>query len=218
MMISSKGRYALRVMIDLAEHADEGYIPLQTIAARQGISEKYLESILAVLSKARLLDAVRGKGGGYRLSRPAKDYTAFEILSLTEGTLAPVTCLESGQQCENAENCRTLPLWQGLDRTIAAYLGSYTLEDLARMEKPLQHADFEAPAAKKGPRPGFWPGEVGVVGFDCGACRGLGYEVRSHWISCIYKIAPAEGKVCRTLSRRNFFPRAATLLAIGYIY
>ena len=88
MMISSKGRYALRVMIDLAEHADEGYIPLQTIAARQGISEKYLESILAVLSKARLLDAVRGKGGGYRLSRPAKDYTAFEILSLTEGTLA----------------------------------------------------------------------------------------------------------------------------------
>ena len=84
----------------------------------------------------------RGKGGGYRLSRPAKDYTAFEILSLTEGTLAPVTCLESGQQCENAENCRTLPLWQGLDRTIAAYLGSYTLEDLARMEKPLQHAEL----------------------------------------------------------------------------
>ena len=142
MMISSKGRYALRVMIDLAEHAHEGYIPLQTIAARQGISEKYLESILAVLSKARLLDAVRGKGGGYRLSRPAKDYTAFEILSLTEGTLAPVTCLESGQQCENAENCRTLPLWQGLDRTIAAYLGSYTLGDLARMEKPLQHAEL----------------------------------------------------------------------------
>ena len=81
MMISSKGRYALRVMIDLAEHAEEGYIPLQTIAARQGISEKYLESILAVLSKAKLLDAVRGKGGGYRLARPAAGYTAFEILS-----------------------------------------------------------------------------------------------------------------------------------------
>ena len=109
MMISSKGRYALRVMIDLAEHAEEGYIPLQTIAARQGISEKYLESILAVLSKAKLLDAVRGKGGGYRLARPAASYTAFEILSLTEGTLAPVTCLETGQQCENAKNCRTLP-------------------------------------------------------------------------------------------------------------
>ena len=136
MMISTRGRYALRVMIDLAEHIDEGYIPLQTIAKRQGISEKYLESILAVLSKAGLLDAVRGKGGGYRLSRTAKDYTAFEVLSLTEGTLAPVTCLERGQQCENAVNCRTLPLWQGLDQVIAAYLCSYTLADLTREEKP----------------------------------------------------------------------------------
>ena len=136
MMISTKGRYALRVMIDLAEHADEGHIPLQTIAKRQGISEKYLESILAVLSKAGLLDAVRGKGGGYRLSRPAKDYTAFEVLSLTEGTLAPVTCLEHGQRCDNAINCRTLPLWQGLDQVIAAYLCSYTLADLARVETP----------------------------------------------------------------------------------
>ena len=136
MMISTRGRYALRVMIDLAEHIDEGYIPLQTITKRQGISEKYLESILAVLSKAGLLDAVRGKGGGYRLSKPAKEYTAFEVLSLTEGTLAPVTCLERGQQCENAVNCRTLPLWQGLDQVIAAYLCSYTLADLTREEKP----------------------------------------------------------------------------------
>lgn len=135
-MISTRGRYALRVMIDLAEHIDEGYIPLQTIAKRQGISEKYLESILAVLSKAGLLDAVRGKGGGYRLSKPAKEYTAFEVLSLTEGTLAPVTCLERGQQCENAVNCRTLPLWQGLDQVIVAYLCSYTLADLTREEKP----------------------------------------------------------------------------------
>lgn len=135
-MISTRGRYALRVMIDLAEHIDEGYIPLQTIAKRQGISEKYLESILAVLSKAGLLDAVRGKGGGYRLSKPAKEYTAFEVLSLTEGTLAPVTCLERGQQCENAVNCRTLPLWQGLDQVIAAYLCSYTLADLTREEMP----------------------------------------------------------------------------------
>ena len=135
-MISTRGRYALRVMIDLAEHIDEGYIPLQTIAKRQGISEKYLESILAVLSKAGLLDAVRGKGGGYRLSKPAKEYTSFEVLSLTEGTLAPVTCLERGQQCENAVNCRTLPLWQGLDQVIAAYLCSYTLADLTREEKP----------------------------------------------------------------------------------
>ena len=135
MMISSKGRYALRVMIDLAEHVEEGYIPLQTIAARQGISEKYLESILAVLSKAKLLDALRGKGGGYRLCRPAKDYTALEILRLTEGTLAPVTCLESGQSCENAQICRVMPLWQGLDRLIEEYLGSYTLEALVEMGK-----------------------------------------------------------------------------------
>lgn len=89
-----------------------------------------------MLSKAGLLDAVRGKGGGYRLSKPAKEYTAFEVLSLTEGTLAPVTCLESGQQCENAVNCRTLPLWQGLDQVIAAYLCSYTLADLTREETP----------------------------------------------------------------------------------
>ena len=127
MMISTRGRYALRVMIDLAEHIDEGYIPLQTIAKRQGISEKYLESILAVLSKAGLLDAVRGKGGGYRLTRSPDQYT---------GTLAPVTCLETGQQCENAVNCRTLPLWQGLDQVIAAYLCSYTLADLTREETP----------------------------------------------------------------------------------
>ena len=136
MLISTKGRYALRVMVDLAEHSADGFIPLKMIAARQNISEKYLESILAVLSKAGLLDAVRGKGGGYRLSKPAKEYTAFEVLSLTEGTLAPVTCLERGQQCENAVNCRTLPLWQGLDQVIAAYLCSYTLADLTREEKP----------------------------------------------------------------------------------
>lgn len=205
MMISSKGRYALRVMIDLAEHADEGYIPLQTIAARQGISEKYLESILAVLSKARLLDAVRGKGGGYRLSRPAKDYTAFEILSLTEGTLAPVTCLESGQQCENAETAGRFRCGRGSTGRLPHTSAATRWRIWHGWKSHCSTPNFEAPAAKKGPRPGFWPGEVGVVGFDCGACRGLGYEVRSHWISCIYKIAPAEGKVCRTLSRRNFF-------------
>ena len=141
-MISTRGRYSVRVLLDLAEHRNGGYIPMKEVAARQEISLKYLERIMPLLTQAGLVEGVHGKGGGYRLSRPAKDYTAFEILSLTEGTLAPVTCLESGQQCENAENCRTLPLWQGLDRTIAAYLGSYTLEDLARMEKPLQHAEL----------------------------------------------------------------------------
>ena len=135
MLISTKGRYALRVMIDLAEHRSGEFISLKEIAQRQEISEKYLESIVKLLVQNNVLIGVRGKGGGYRLARPAAGYTAFEILSLTEGTLAPVTCLETGQQCENAKNCRTLPLWQGLDRTIADYLGRYTLADLARMEK-----------------------------------------------------------------------------------
>ena len=110
MIVSTKGRYALRVMVCFAQRGGNEYIPLKEIAESEGISQKYLESIMTTLSKAGFVDAVHGKGGGYRLSRPAKDYTAFEILSLTEGTLAPVTCLESGQQCENAENCRTLPL------------------------------------------------------------------------------------------------------------
>ena len=131
MMISSKGRYALRVMIDLAEHADEGYIPLQTIAARQGISEKYLESILAVLSKARLLDAVRGKGGGYRLRKSPDQYGVSEILSLLEGPLVPVACLGPGDQsCDRMTSCRTLPLWQGLEQVIQEYLDKYTIADL----------------------------------------------------------------------------------------
>ena len=131
MMISSKGRYALRVMIDLAEHADEGYIPLQTIAARQGISEKYLESILAVLSKARLLDAVRGKGGGYRLRKSPDQYGVREILSLLEGPLVPVACLGPGDQsCDRMTSCRTLPLWQGLEQVIQEYLDKYTIADL----------------------------------------------------------------------------------------
>ena len=99
MMISTKGRYALRFLVDIAEHQAEGYVPLKDVAERQGISEKYLESIVKTLVRADVLTGLRGKGGGYRLSRPAKEYTAFEILSLTEGWLAPVTCLESGQQC-----------------------------------------------------------------------------------------------------------------------
>ena len=136
MMISTKGRYALRVLIDMAEHQTDGYIPLKEIAKRQDISEKYLESIVKSLVKGGVVEGMRGKGGGYRLSKPAKEYTAFEVLSLTEGTLAPVTCLERGQQCENAVNCRTLPLWQGLDQVIAAYLCSYTLADLTQEEKP----------------------------------------------------------------------------------
>ena len=131
MMISTKGRYALRVMVDLAEHAAEGYIPLQTIAKRQGISEKYLESILAVLSKAGLLDAVRGKGGGYVLTRPPEQYTVGEILRLTEGSLAPVACLDGDcKGCSRSDECPTLDVWKNLDKLINDYLDGVTLDQL----------------------------------------------------------------------------------------
>ncbi|NLU24634.1 MAG: Rrf2 family transcriptional regulator [Clostridiales bacterium] len=132
MRISTKGRYALRVMIDLAEHPGEDRVPLKDIAARQEISEKYLESIIAVLSKASYVDAVRGKGGGYRLSRPAQTYSAGSILRLAEGSLSPVSCLDSDEPCIRASQCRTLPLWEGLDRVIDDYLDQYTLADLAK--------------------------------------------------------------------------------------
>lgn len=99
MMISTKGRYALRVMIDLAESGPEEYVPLKEIADREEISRKYLENIMTVLSKAGLVDAIHGKGGGYRLNRRPEEYTLAEILNLTEGTLAPVSCMENGQCC-----------------------------------------------------------------------------------------------------------------------
>ena len=129
-MISTRGRYALRVMIDLAEHIDEGYIPLQTIAKRQGISEKYLESIIAVLARAGLVEGQRGKGGGYRLSRELKDYSVGEIVRLTEGSLAPVSCLEGEDTCPRADKCLSLPVWEKLDTLINDYLDSVSLADL----------------------------------------------------------------------------------------
>ena len=130
MMVSSRGRYALRVMLDLATDETGTYVPLDTIARRQGISEKYLESILAALSRAGLVLALRGKGGGYKLNRKPDDYPIGEILRLTEKSLAPVTCLEEGMDCPQAERCPTLPLWQGLDRVIEEYLMGKTLADL----------------------------------------------------------------------------------------
>ena len=131
-MISTRGRYALRVMIDLAEHDDAGYIPLKEIAERQQISEKYLESITKLLVKGGLLDALRGKGGGYRLNRPPAEYSIGEIIRLTEGTMAPVACLEPGSPaCGRTSVCRTLPLWQKLDQLVNDYLDSVSLKDLA---------------------------------------------------------------------------------------
>ena len=129
-MISTKGRYALRVMIDLAEHQTEGYIPLKEIAQRQEISEKYLESILKILVQKKFLTGLRGKGGGYRLTRDPM-YTVGSILRLTEGTLAPVACLENdAPPCERVGECRTLPLWQGLFNLINDYFDGTTIADL----------------------------------------------------------------------------------------
>ena len=135
MMISTRGRYCLRVMIDLAEHQDDGYIPMKDVAARQGISLKYLEKILPVLAKNRIVEGVQGKGGGYRLSRKPEEYTLGQILRLTEGTLAPVACLECGAApCDRAAECRTLPVWTELDRLINGYLDSVTLADLLKKQ------------------------------------------------------------------------------------
>ena len=131
MLISTKGRYALRVMADLAEHPSEGYIPLKEIAQRQEISEKYLEAIIKILVKARLLTGVRGKGGGYKLTRGPEQYTIGEVLRLTEKTLAPVACLEEAADvCPRAPNCRTLPVWKGLNRVINEYLDHITVADI----------------------------------------------------------------------------------------
>ena len=133
MLISTKGRYALRVMIDLAEHQGEGFIPLKVIAQRQEISEKYLESIIKLLVKSKLLSGVRGKGGGYQLTKAPEQYTVGTILRLTEESLAPVSCLEpEANACPKANLCRTLPLWKGLDQVIRDYLDSVTVADLMR--------------------------------------------------------------------------------------
>ena len=131
MLISTKGRYALRVMVDLAEHQGEGFIPLKTIAQRQEISEKYLEAIIKLLVKAKLLTGLRGKGGGYQMTKAPEQYTVGEILRLTEESLAPVSCVETGASvCPRAVECRTLPVWQGLDRVISEYLDGITVADL----------------------------------------------------------------------------------------
>ena len=134
-MVSTKGRYALRVLTDMAEHRTDGYMTLREVARRQDISEKYLENILASLSRAGLVQALRGKGGGYRLSRTPAEYPIGEILRLTEKSLAPVTCLESDGACPRAGEWPTYPLWQGLDKVIDDYLTGHTLADLLPQKK-----------------------------------------------------------------------------------
>ena len=136
MIVSTKGRYALREMIDLAEHQAERYVPLKEVAARQDISEKYLENLLKVLVQNGFLEGLRGKGGGYRLTRSPDQYTVSEILLLTEGSLAPVSCLTPGAPaCERMANCRTYTMWKGLNDLIADYFGKITLADLAAPEQ-----------------------------------------------------------------------------------
>ena len=131
MIVSTKGRYALRVMVHFAVHGGEGYIPLKEIAESEGISQKYLESIMATLSKAGFVDAVQGKGGGYRLNRQPKDYTVGSILKLTEGSLAAVSCTTQGPAaCSRATCCQTKPMWDKLDTMIDEFFEGITLQDL----------------------------------------------------------------------------------------
>ncbi len=136
MMISTRGRYALRILVDLAENQKDGYITLKEAADRQDISEKYLESIVKDLVKARFVEGVRGKGGGYRLARPADEINVLEVLQSTDGTLAPVACLAEGSEpCSRTAVCRTLPLWEGLNKIVVEYLAGFTVQDLEKTEE-----------------------------------------------------------------------------------
>lgn len=136
MKISTKGRYALRLMTDVAVHGGEGFVSLKDVAERQQISMKYLEQIAGTLSKAGLLRSSRGAQGGYQLTRAPKDYTVGCILRLTEGNLAPVACLvDERNQCEHCDACATLDFWTGLYAAVNAYVDRYSLEDLVRTEQ-----------------------------------------------------------------------------------
>ncbi|MGN1319974.1 MAG: RrF2 family transcriptional regulator [Acutalibacteraceae bacterium] len=133
MMISTKGRYALRVLIDLAEHQNEGYIAMKKVAERQGLSLKYIEKIMPVLSKSNYVEGVHGKGGGYRLSRSPKDYIVGDILRLAEGDLAPVACLEcNAKKCDRADSCPTLPMWKEFYTMVNNYFDNITIADLMK--------------------------------------------------------------------------------------
>ena len=136
MNVTSKGRYALRVMLDLAQHRQEGYISLKTIADRQGYSMKYLEMIVGSLKRAGLVASIRGKEGGYQLVRDPEDYTIGEILRCIEDNLAPVACIKAGDICcEHAGECMTVPMWKELDDITNAYLDGVSLQDLLTGEK-----------------------------------------------------------------------------------
>lgn len=131
MMISTRGRYALRVMLDLAEHKNDGYIPMKSVAERQGISLKYIERIMPALSKNKLVEGMHGKGGGYRLLREPDKYSVGEILRLTEGNLAPVACLEKDAvACKRANICKTLSMWKNFHQLSNEYFDGISLAEL----------------------------------------------------------------------------------------
>ena len=137
MLISTKGRYALRILTDMAEHQSEGFITLKAVAQRQEISEKYLESIVKELVKNGVLTGVRGKGGGYRLRKTPDQINVGDVLRYMEGSLSPVACLEEGAApCPRSAQCRTLEFWRGLDDAINRYVSGYTLADLVRTGQP----------------------------------------------------------------------------------
>lgn len=134
-MISTRGRYALRVMIDIAEHSGGDFVPMKEIAARQEISLKYIERIMPLLTKENLVEGQHGKGGGYRLCRPPEDYPVGEILRATEGGLAPVACLECGAKpCSRAAECRTLPMWQKYYAMTNEFFDGISVADLMKNE------------------------------------------------------------------------------------
>ena len=136
MKISTKGRYALRLMIDLAQNSHGEAVALRDISARQEISTKYLEQIVSTLSRAGLLKSSRGAQGGYRLTRQPEEYTVGEILRITEGELAPVACLDTdAEPCPRADDCLTLPFWKGMEKAIEDYVDHVTLKDLLSQQK-----------------------------------------------------------------------------------
>lgn len=143
MKISTKGRYALRMLLDLAEHQNDGFIALKDIAERQNISKKYLEQIVPIFNKTDILRTNRGFQGGYQLARTPDRYTVGEILRLTEGSLAPVACLDHDPiECERSGECATLPIWQGLYRVINEYLDAITLQDILDRQKERYVNDY----------------------------------------------------------------------------
>lgn len=143
MRISTKGRYALRMLLDLAEHTTNGFIALNDIAQRQGISKKYLEQIVPIFNNTGILRTNRGSQGGYMLAKPAQQVSVGEILRLTEGSLAPVDCADSDPaECERSADCVMLPVWQGLYRLISEYLDGITLQDILDQKRDRDSFDY----------------------------------------------------------------------------